>query len=383
LSKPIAVVSSDTHGAPMAWAKHPSLRGDSYFSMRQLTDYCLEKKLPLILAGDVFDKTHPDPATVEFFVSCLSAMRWRGLGVYFIQGQHEFSHDTPWLSLVPGALHADGRWFFLPSGHDRPHVKFYGLDFTHAADLGRKLDGIPADADVLIAHQVWAEHMGKFGSPEGSLKDVPHVKMVVTGDYHAHKVTRLKAGDGRDLVVASPGSTCMQEISEDSAKYFFVLHDDLRLTSHALSTRPCYRYRAASVGELDEVVREISEVTPDSGVLPEEIARPIVQVRYLDSLPEAEARLKVACDGRCHFFPSPFGGSRQQEGETERVYDGPLGMEHYLDEVRGADPAAYATATRLWRSRDVKAEARAVVEEALQGSEDLETRGLWSSTKGP
>src|SRR5438270_13564925 len=112
--QPLAVVTSDTHGEPRAWARHPGLAGDSYFAIDQVCDHCQEHGLPLILAGDVFDKNYPDPATVNHFVGRLSGLRWSGLGVYFIQGQHEHHPHSPWLSLVMGAWHLHRRHLYLP-----------------------------------------------------------------------------------------------------------------------------------------------------------------------------------------------------------------------------------------------------------------------------
>lgn len=382
--KPIAVVTSDTHGEPRTWARHPGLWGDSYFAIDQITEYCSEHNLPLILAGDVFDKNHPDPRTVSYFVNCLSGLRWRGLGVHYIQGQHEYSRDVPWLSLVLGAWHVNRKWFFLPSGHDIPRIKFWGLDFTHAGDLPAALAEIPKDTDVLIAHQVWEEHMGKHTSPEGSLKDVPHVKLVITGDFHGHKVTNLTARDGRKLVVASPGSTCLQSIDEDPVKYFFVLHDDLSLTSVPLACRPLSRHVVHTQGQLDELVTKgLRPADPAPVELPPHIATPIVQVKYLDSLHEAEARIRAAAGDRCHLFLSPIHSSAEKEDvRLSDVVDSCGGLEKHLAKIKNEDPAKYATALRLWRSAELKEEVEAIVEEALRTSEAVESQGIWTATQG-
>jgi len=232
---------------------------------------------------------------------------------------------------------------------------------------------------------VWEEHMGRHASPEGALRDVPHVKLVITGDFHGHKVTTLTARDGRTLRVASPGSTCLQDVSEDPDKYFFVLYDDLSLRSVALKGRPLYRFKAYTQPQLDELVREwLPQVGPDWGVLPEHVATPVVQVKYLDALPEAEARIKAAAGDRCHLFLSPVSPDREdREDKRPQAAEGPQGLEWHLQQAREEDPAKHATALRLWRSNDLKGEVRAVIEEALQVNEEMENQGIWASTRGP
>lgn len=225
--------------------------------------------------------------------------------------------------------------------------------------------------------------MGKHASPEGALRDVPHVKLVITGDFHGHKITNLTARDGRKLVVASPGSTCMQSIDEDSSKYFFVLYDDLSLRSVGLQCRPLSRYTVHTQGQLDDLIaNNLPDEGPDCGVLPENIARPIIHVKYLDTLHEAEARIRAAVKDRCHLFLVPIHASREpEETKLAEIVDACGGLEKQLGKLKDEDPGKYATSLRLWRSNDVKAEVAAIVDEAIKTSEEVENKGIWTSAK--
>ena len=63
--EPILIVSADTHLEPHAYAARPGMAGDAHCSFRQLVDAALELQAPLLLAGDVFDKCHPDSVTLK------------------------------------------------------------------------------------------------------------------------------------------------------------------------------------------------------------------------------------------------------------------------------------------------------------------------------
>ena len=65
------VFSADWHLSFGTWAKHPTLVGDSYHSLRQIVDYCIEHDCPLIAGGDLnlF-------RTLSLLVSCVA--KWTG-----------------------------------------------------------------------------------------------------------------------------------------------------------------------------------------------------------------------------------------------------------------------------------------------------------------
>ncbi|NIN69805.1 MAG: hypothetical protein GTO63_35015, partial [Anaerolineae bacterium] len=67
--------------------------------------------------------------------------------------------------------------------------------------------------NILLCHQVWRERMGGQSIAErgcdGSFTDIPHVEMVISGDFHAHKTTNHKGKNGQKLTAVSPGSTYM------------------------------------------------------------------------------------------------------------------------------------------------------------------------------
>ena len=103
---PLMVLSSDWHLSPFSWKKHPNVHRDSYYSLQQIVDLCIQLNVPLIAAGDLFDIKHPPSESVVFCVEQMARLQRVGLPVYYIQGQHELS-EIPWISLCPNATHID------------------------------------------------------------------------------------------------------------------------------------------------------------------------------------------------------------------------------------------------------------------------------------
>lgn len=361
MAKPIAVVASDNHLEPRAWAKYPDLAGDSYYSFEQLETYCQQNDLPLILAGDVFNTQTPDSETVR---RSLQPSHSGGVpySVCYIQGQHERA-DPPWLSLG-GQRYTHVHRDVFRCGLSK--ILFYGLDWQPADKLVEELAKIPPGADVLVAHQVWKERMGSICSPEGSLADVPYVKMIITGDLHKHDVTTVEASDGRgSITVLSPGSGCMQSTSEDPKKYFFVLHDDLSVVSVPYKTRDCryYIFRNSDTFAAD-LARAAEEAVLQQGV-PVEIARPMAVVEYDEALPEAGPRIEKAFAGKAHLFLSTL-RKRKKDEEVETRPQAALGVEQVAEQLyREQDPALYAAVLRLIRAEDPKSERDKLVAELL------------------
>lgn len=373
---PIAVVSSDCHLQGYTWAKHPELRGDSYFSFQQIVDYATEHGLSLILAGDVINVKRPDPRTVGFLMDQITRMEQAGVPLYFIQGQHEMNRDRPWLCAHDMPVHLHQQCLEIGD------FQFYGLDYVPADQLQQELDDIPVGSDVLIAHQVWKEHMAAGLPAEGSFTEIPYVQQVITGDYHAHKVTHVPGRHGQDLTILSPGSTYMLSLDEDSKKYFFVLYNDLSVESIPLKTRPYYKTRIGSSESLERFVamRPFADgnCMKDELLtmnLPDHIRVPIWHVEYYDNVPDVAQRLHQVAAGIAHLFLRPMkfkDETTQAEEEERQAIAIQPSLDGYLQYCVQPDDPKYATALRLLRSNDPKVELRQLVDETVAAEEQLE-----------
>lgn len=290
-------VAADLHLSPTIWSNMPSLRGDSYCALDQIVDVCVQSPAPsaLLLCGDIFDKPKPDSESVERFRAAMDRLRAAGVKVYAIQGQHEKA-DPPWATAL-GAAHyvGDGTPFNLDVANgtgvcDKPSV--IGLDYTSAADLKQKLKDTLKQVkklDILMLHQMARQAIDIEGSWNFDLDWVKKcVKLVLMGDYHEHLNT------GR---LWYPGSTHMRNIDEIGPKYFLrVETPSLKVEPIELETRPTLVLRVLTEDQLTESVAKIMDFECKSEH--EEIAIPLVVVKYSPTVRDVVPRIEEACQSR-------------------------------------------------------------------------------------
>jgi len=283
------VFSSDWHLSRLTWSHRPRLTGDSSCSFWQIIRYCLDRRLPLLAAGDLFDKDRPDPESVACLVVGMDLMQKAELPVYYIQGQHE-RDVSPWLDVHDWPVYLDGESIEIPGVAGG----IYGLDWTPADKIVSRLAEVPNHTRFLMCHQVWAEHMGSLCNPECDLGDVPAtVEYVLSGDFHQHVRT------GR---MVSPGSISMRNLAEPPAKYFWVFDADRNeFSSVPLVTRPFLSMTVTNELQFQQFVTALDtsrRFMEGAKLLDSE---PLCRVRYSDELPDAYRRITAAA-GTAHLF---------------------------------------------------------------------------------
>jgi len=300
--KPIAVIAADTHLAPRIWARRPDINGDAYFGFSQAVDVCVKYQLPLILPGDVFDKMRPDPYTIWFTKTQLERLSSVGLPMWFIQGQHELDRQMPWLLSISQNVHS---FHWVHKKNFRINgIEFFGLDWTPADIVQDELACIPHGTDVLIAHQVWGGFMGNYNKHECQFSDVPHVALIVTGDYHRLVFMPTTNNNNAPCRVLSPGPLCMQSIDEDPNKFVHLLYDDLTIDHVPIKTRNVYRIALRTVEDLNDVLvsTDFGEALQAQADVPPDIAKNLIHITYKDDIPEAYGRIVSAVGNRAHLF---------------------------------------------------------------------------------
>jgi DNA repair exonuclease SbcCD nuclease subunit len=374
MTKPIAVISSDTHLKPYWQARMPNMLGDSFYGFVQLVDKCLDLKVPLILAGDVIDRRDPDAETVHFFISCLETLADKDLETYFLQGQHDLSRRQPWLSC------AAGTWWVHKKSFQIGPVEFYGLDYTPPGEIHEALDGIPKGTHVLLAHQVWTEQMStQIGAKvafDASFSDIPVVGAMFSGDYHTHRVLDAVGKDGQPLKVYSPGSTYLVKTHEDSKKYCYVIYDNFTVESVPLKGRSVVRETITNELGLRNLTAHMRmEEEKFFQELPIELRKPLYLIHYDNSLSDALERLEKAAEGRVHLVATAI-ATKDAVEEEEALPDrdeGSVSFETQLAVDCQADgELTCADALRLWRSNNPLEEIRSLKEEVLA------SKGEWS-----
>lgn len=87
--RPVAVLSSDWHFSdrpPLIRSAEPDWQAAMARPMSQVRELCHKHDVPLLHAGDLFDRWNPSPALIAF------AMRELPLSVYAVPGQHDLRH---------------------------------------------------------------------------------------------------------------------------------------------------------------------------------------------------------------------------------------------------------------------------------------------------
>lgn len=300
--------TADCHLLPNAWINRREIRGDSYFSFKQIVNHCLVRNIPLVIGGDLFDSKRPDSESVAVFIHETRRMRDSHLPVYVVQGDHDIT-DPPW----PVAISPDAVFHLHDQLVKLQDVTLTGLDYQPRGQLQERLRGIPVEADILVMHQGWQEFQG-IGTTEGSLAtDIPQGIYVLTGDYHAEKIYGTET---QAVVAISPGSTCMQALGEPAEKSFVEVRrcSDGRIEFKRvpLVTRMVRSFEIGSPEELHHLITVTFPALHTQAMLraqefpvPLDIISPIIRVRYKDDIPEAGKLLKEAATDTLHLFLEP------------------------------------------------------------------------------
>jgi hypothetical protein len=288
------VFAADTHLSSTVWIDRPDIANDSFFAFEQVVDEAISRKVPLVLGGDVLDKRRPDSATMLVVCTQMQRCQDAGIPVYYVQGQHELDRQTCWLSIHPWPVHLHKKQVII-GGH-----KVAGIDWLPVGELQAALDEIPADTEILVCHAVWEDFMGGVGRHDGKFADVPHVRVLLTGDFHENRVEFATGKSGQAVTVVSPGSTHMRKIDEQVAKYCYLIrdHDVLPL---ALKTRG---FVDITINTPEELAAVSSGLRGGITIGPESDPRlpPLVRVTYYDDIPEVMPRVIAAMGSEACLF---------------------------------------------------------------------------------
>lgn len=301
---PFAIFAADLHLAPRTRASFPTMCGDAYFALHQLVNLANMLKLPLVFAGDIFDKPMVDSQTLQVYLNELARLD-PGRFVYAIEGDHELA-DPRWFTFSDRAVPLADAPVRLPCG-----VTLFGVDFQRAEALPQRLlsaaeqfeevklafNATPANS-ILVTHEGWAE-MRRLGHTEGKFADVSRFKTMFAGDFHTHGVWHGQNAEGDDLTVYSPGSTCMQSVSESPEKKVFIGNltpsGEIAMLPHVLKTRPFMHMQITSDSEAKTALdscRVLATVSEQITELPPELRMPFVYLETQIDLHEISAELR-------------------------------------------------------------------------------------------
>lgn len=200
------IFAADVHLADRVWSKRRRIAWDSYFAWRRLIDLSVERRVPIVLGGDLFDTTIPPPTAIREFRMAMDRLKKHRIPFFFIQGDHDY--------LTVPLASAISSW---PTHLHKNHVNIggidvVGLDWTTSDRLVEEVAGLPPSM-VAVTHQTWKE-LFPFGS-EGSITACMfRCQLLCTGDVHQTKYIGWPG-----LEVCSPGSLSLQKKDEHKEKF--------------------------------------------------------------------------------------------------------------------------------------------------------------------
>lgn len=386
--KPLFVFCADLHLEDGAWTTRPGIYGDAYYSFQQIIDYCIEHRLPLILGGDVLERKQNLARPVAKLCEGLTRLQDADIKAYYIQGNHEYDRNAPWLSIHPWPIHLHGTRVELGGS------SVCGLDWLPRGEIQAAFAAVPADTDILVTHQVWKDLMGDVGRTECSLTDVHHVGTVLAGDYHITTVVESVNAQDRPITLLSPGSTAMQDISEEPQKSFFVICDNgdgtYTFSPQRLITRRFLSYKVPAQEVLDELcagqlLKDITAAVTDivARGAPPEIHKPLVRIKFNKDLPDAYVRLAAAVGESAHLFCDALAERNDAVQKPTNRDATKNDLLQVLADVLGDDTDAYRLAQEVLQSpnpkRAVEAHFNSYVKEAAHATSTAGSSELGAS----
>ena len=319
-----ALAASDLHLKKRTWSNRP-IEGDSYFAWEQIVNIAIREEVEVvILAGDILDKQINGSEPIGKLQEGIEKLGAAGIKTLFIQGQHEYQ-EVPWASLSKHAIHLHRNCV------DVNDYTVVGIDFQAKERLQDELSYVTEtlkaapDNTILVMHQVWEEWMGERALPQGKLEDVknwlPGLRLLITGDLHESRLHH------DPLTVLSPGSTCMQAISEPEDKFVYLLRNRGRqlveVVKEPLLKRPFIDWpRMETVADIEDCIREYYTVYEDQQAhaeqhsIPEGIRTPLVRFQYDHSLSGDMNRLEKLAGDSGHIFWKEHSPQTSEEQET-------------------------------------------------------------------
>ncbi len=367
------VFTADLHLEDGAWSTRPGIYGDAYYSFAQIVEYCIEHHLPLILGGDVLEKKSNSARPIAKLCKGMDRMRGVNLDVFYIQGNHEYDRAAPWLSVHDWPEHIHQKMIRIGG------TTIYGLDWLPKGEIQQALATVPETAEILIVHQVWDDFMKGLGRTECSLPDVHHVKTVLAGDFHPTVTAEGVGAQGQAITMLSPGSICMQDLSESPTKWFFVIcrapDGSIHFERKALETRPFAKFIVNDQEYLDQLcagglsqeseclARQISQTAKAAG-----IDKPIVRIKFDKNLPDAFLRLTTAAGDACHLFCEALADKGQAERQQTTRSSAKNDLLAALGDLLGDETPAYKLAAALVTAEDPAKKLEGVFAEFQEGT---------------
>lgn len=349
----------DLHLCERTYSGRESQLGDPQFGWEQVIAKAkaLKTQFPafshVLLAGDVFNSKHPDPATVALFRKGCNELKKADIKIEVIQGNHD-DRLLPWSKAIcPFTGHLHGRTIAL--GPQK--ITVTGLDYQANEIIDMQLASM-TKADILLCHQRWAEF--SFSGASLSLAQIPWECQVFSGDTHKRIVLGADVIPGNVTFAISPGATYMRKSDEPEQHYLFGLTDDGHWIEYKLRSRPVLRLELQTDDEvdafLDNLPEHFAELELAAADLPPALKAPLVVIKPGKLAAKAKHRVTAALRGWTHLFWSISGADEEDDAVQEAAAGGSTAFMDAAAKRFAKKPISLGMLRRLWGATNPREE---------------------------
>ncbi len=255
---PVAVVCGDMHLSHRA----PSCRADDWYEAMRRTLLELGSVaggLPILVAGDVFDKYNPPPELINFAIQHMPD------NVVAIYGQHDLPYHTTELNKSAyGTLHRAGAIAHL----GKPMTGILtGTDAVYGYGWEQPIYRPDKDVEFAVAlvhRYVCTPESAYVGAPDAAYVDnlpeeLGEYDVVVTGDNHIP----FEASFG-NATVYNCGSMMIRKSNDKHRPSCGILYDDGSIQRHYFDTTDDVIIKPEVIEVDDSAVREFVESLDDT-----------------------------------------------------------------------------------------------------------------------
>ena len=165
-------------------------RRDQRRVLTKISDLALEHEVDIVLiAGDLFDSTDPDPTDMEAVTTEFSRLGEAGKRIFVIPGNHDYiSANSFWhrLNIVGFHVFTEHEWDKVVL--DDLGIAVSGIAFHRAKSDRRAFDGLELPADIpsiVMAHASYEFFEGQLDRYHPfSTDDIPGASYIALGHYH-------------------------------------------------------------------------------------------------------------------------------------------------------------------------------------------------------
>lgn len=185
-------------------------RRDQRKTLARIADLAVERDVDYVLiAGDLFDRTRPDPSDIEAVTSAFIKLHENGKQVFVIPGNHDYySASSIW-----SRLHVDGVHIFVGPEYtfetlEETGISIGGIAFNPKDSKRRAFENMEVAPDfftILLTHASYEVFQGQIEEYHPfSAAELEHVPAVYVALGHYHRFNTIDSGKVKACYPGSP-----------------------------------------------------------------------------------------------------------------------------------------------------------------------------------